>query len=196
MLRNFTLCFIPLFVAIDPPLAVPFFASLTSEATPERRRRVAREAVLAAFAVGALFLAAGKALFSAIGITENDFRVGGGLVLLVSSIGQFALSQKKSDPVEGAELVSGASPLGVPLIMGPAAITTLVVLAKSYGAGMVLTAAAVNLAIVWCALRYSELVTRVVDARHMNVISKIAALMLVSIAVMMIRVGLRNELGQ
>jgi small neutral amino acid transporter SnatA (MarC family) len=68
-----------------------------------------------------------------------------------------------------------------------------VILAKSYGAGLVLASILLNLVIVWLVLHYTESLTRWVGMKRMSIISKIAGLILVSIAVMMIRVGIRNS---
>jgi multiple antibiotic resistance protein len=190
MLHAFILSFVPLFIALDAPMAVPVFASMTAEATPSYRRKFADEAVLAAFAVGLLFLLAGKTFFGAVGITENDFRIGGGLALLVSSILQLSRPQK-NQPID-SETTSGATPLGIPLVMGPASITTIILAAKSYGYLNTFISITLNLLIVWAAFRNSKYLIQAIGRKNLNVLAKLASLVLVSIAVMMIRVGIRN----
>ena len=77
------MAFIPLFVAIDIVGALPIFISLTTGMSIKAKRRLVIEATLTAGAVALVFLASGKLIFSFLGITENDFRIGGGIVLLV-----------------------------------------------------------------------------------------------------------------
>jgi multiple antibiotic resistance protein len=194
MLHAFVLAFVPLFIAIDAPMAVPVFATMTAEVTPIRRKKVADEAVIAALAVGFLFLIAGSTFFKFAGITENDFRIGGGLVLLVSSILQLSRNSRPAAALadESGQAISGASPLGIPLVMGPASITTIILAAKSYGYVSTFLSISLNLLIVWLAFRNAKHLIALIGAKNMNVIAKIASLVLVSIAVMMIRVGIHN----
>ena len=204
MLQTIVLSFVPLFIAINAPTAVPIFASMTANVSPMRRRRIADEAVVAALLVGVLFLVGGQTFFGAVGITENDFRVGGGLVLLVSSVlhlstpyKKFSTSHKNSNNEdENPETsLSGASPLGIPLVMGPASITTIILVAKSHGFVATLIAIALNLVISWFAFRNAQILIRWIGLKNMSVISKLASLVLVSISVMMIRVGIKSFLG-
>jgi multiple antibiotic resistance protein len=194
MLQAFLLSFVSLFIAIDAPMAVPVFASMTADAAPMRRRRIADEAIIAALLVGLLFLIVGNAFFGAVGITENDFRVGGGLVLLITAILQLSRPSKPMD-AEAHEHINGASPLGIPLVMGPASITTIILAAKSSGYLATFLAIGLNLLIVWLAFRNSQHLIRLVGLKTMNVVAKLASLLLVSIAVMMIRVGIRSFLS-
>ena len=192
MLQAFALSFVPLFVAIDAPMAIPVFASMTASVAAPRRRKIADEAILAALLVGLLFLLTGKAVFGVVGITENDFRVGGGLVLLITAILHLSKPAKPLESEEHHDSISGASPLGIPLIMGPASITTIILAVKSCGYFATFLAIGLNLLIVWLAFRNSQHLIRFIGLKNMNVISKLASLMLVSIAVMMIRVGIKS----
>jgi multiple antibiotic resistance protein len=88
----------------------------------------------------------------------------------------------------------GVVPLGMPLIAGPASITTLLVLAQNASVGLwvVLVALATNLLLVVLALHYSEALGRKIGATGLRAISKIIAMLLAAIAVGMIRQGLRS----
>ncbi|MDR3608879.1 MAG: MarC family protein [Oligoflexia bacterium] len=200
MFHAFALSFVPLFIAMDAPMAVPVFATMTAGTTPVRRMKVANEAVIAASIVGVLFLLAGRAFFSVVGITENDFRVGGGLVLLVSSLLQLARPQK-TPYVDNGDIAShenslhGATPLGIPMVMGPASITTIILAAKSYGYLNTFFAIGLNLLIVWIAFKNSKYLLDLIGEKNMKVVAKLASLVLISIAVMMIRVGIKNFIG-
>lgn len=72
------LSFIPLFVAIDVLGVVPIFLSLTDGIDPRKKRKLVTEATLTALVLSAVFLFGGRFIFTFLGITEDDFRVGGG----------------------------------------------------------------------------------------------------------------------
>ena len=190
MAQALGITFISLFVAIDPPMAVPVFVLMTEGASARRRFELANEAILAALTVGLLFLLAGNFFFHMVGITENDFRVAGGIVLLVLSVSTLALPSAGKG-YSSAENVSGAVPLGVPLIMGPAAITTIILCVHASGYLLTLVAVAANLLLVWFALRGSQRLVRWIGLDKIQVMSKITYLILGAMAVMMIRTGLK-----
>src|SRR5688572_15244717 len=84
--RDFFEAFIPLFVAIDPFGMVPIFLAVTAAMTPAQRRRVTFEAVGAATIIALSFMLLGHAIFRFLYITEDDFRIAGGILLLVLAI--------------------------------------------------------------------------------------------------------------
>src|SRR5688572_28363028 len=118
LLKEFFLSFIPLFVAIDALGAIPIFLSLTSEVEKPDRDRLVRHACVTALIISVLFLIGGASLFAFLGITENDFRVAGGLVLLILAINDLIFSQIRQ--ARQPESTIGIVPIGIPLIMGPA----------------------------------------------------------------------------
>lgn len=190
VLQALSLSFVPLFVAIDAPMAIPVFVVMTEGAPKGRKIRLANEAVLAALLVAMVFLLAGNLLFHLIGITESDFKVAGGIVLLVLSVSTLALPAKPNH--DQPKILSGAVPLGVPLIMGPAALTTIVLGVHSSGYGFTFAAVVANLLVVWLALRYSHRLVQWIGLDKIDVISKVTYLVLGAMAVMMIRTGLKS----
>ena len=86
MFETLLLTFIPLFVAIDVLGLLPVFISMTDGMEPLDRKLLISKATITAFAVAVLFLFAGKQVFSFLGITVADFRIGGGVVLLVLAV--------------------------------------------------------------------------------------------------------------
>jgi hypothetical protein len=84
--REFSRVFIPLFVAIDAFGLVPVFLAVTGRMTDARRRRVSFEAVGAALLISIAFMFLGDQLFQILGITDNDFRIAGGVILLVPAV--------------------------------------------------------------------------------------------------------------
>jgi multiple antibiotic resistance protein len=193
MVEKFFLCFIPLFVAIDSLGVLPLFINLTSNLKRNEKRRLTTEATGAALLISILFVFAGKWVFAFLGIRESDFRIAGGLVLLIISISDVAFSGLRLRAHQGTEV--GVVPIGIPLIMGPAALTTILILVDQHGISMTLLALMVNLGIVWVAFRKSDLILRVMGDAGSRAFAKIMALFLAAIAIMMIRVGLTDILG-
>lgn len=183
------LSFIPLFVAIDVLGVVPIFLSLTERLERPQKRRLVTDATLAALGVSLAFLFFGRFLFGVMGITVDDFRVGGGIVLLILAVVDLLFSH---DQQRSPETSVGIVPIGIPLIIGPAALTTILILVDSYGVLVTIGSLLANLAIVWLVFRYSEVVVRVLGRGGSKAIAKVASLFMVAIAVMMIRVGLTN----
>src|SRR2546423_2548301 len=122
---HFLPVFIPMFVAIDPFGMVPIFLAVTDGLSDECRRRVSFEAVLAATAIALAFMFAGRWLFDFLGITAADFKIAGGAILLVLAVLDLLITGKPA--VHEPEIV-GIVPLAMPLIAGPATLTTTLVL--------------------------------------------------------------------
>lgn len=190
----FLLCFIPLFVAMDGPGVLPIFLNFTSGLSERARRRLVTQATLTAFAVAVIFLATGKILFRVLGIDEHDFRIGGGIVLLFIAIGDLMVSNLDSRRVTG-DADFGVVPIGVPLIMGPAALTTSLILVDSYGTFMTSVALLANLLLIWLMFRYSNVVVRILGKNGSRAFAKVAALFLAAIACKMIRMGVTGAIA-
>lgn len=185
--------FIPMFVAIDIIGVLPFFISLTQDFSKERKRSLINHASITALAIALIFLFSGKLIFSVLGINENDFRVAGGLILLIISIADITAARfSKTRRGEAEDTFVGVVPIGIPLIMGPAAMTTILFSVDSYGWRVTLASLILNLLIVWFFLRKSEWVVSVIGESGSRAMGKVMALFLAAIAVMMIRIGLGN----
>jgi multiple antibiotic resistance protein len=184
--HRFFLAFIPLFVAIDPVGMAAFFIGLTSNLSRERRRRITRHAAVTAALVALIFLFLGKAIFAALGITVADFQVAGGLILFILATRD--LIQTAPMPDSDADDV-GVVPLGMPLIAGPAMLTTLLITSQTVGVGITLLALAVNLGLLLLFFVYADRLARLVGLTGMRAISKIVSLLLAAIAISMIRRG-------
>jgi multiple antibiotic resistance protein len=192
-LAKFLQAFIPLFVAIDPIGLAAIFLGLGQNIAPARRQKIADQATWTGGLVALGFLLLGQSVFRALGISVSDFQIAGGLILFILAAKD--LIQSAAVPGKLPEDF-GVVPLGMPLIAGPASITTLLVLAQTQGIGLgvILVALAANLALVVFALHYSEWLGRKVGATGMRAISKIISMLLAAIAVSMIRQGRRTEI--
>lgn len=183
----FILCFVPLFVAVDALGVLPLFIALTGGLPPSQQRRVIIQSLVTASAVAFIFLAAGPAVLALLNITVPDFMVAGGILLLVISLSDLLTGEKRQRIVDPETL--GAVPLGVPIITGPAVLTTSVLLANVHGMTLTALALLANLGIAGILFWFAQPITRLLGNAGTMILSKIASLFLATIAVMLIRKG-------
>lgn len=186
-MRTFFLCFVPLFVAVDIPGVLPLFISLTNGLSAQQKRKVLIQSLITASAVALIFMVAGPSLLSALNITVSDFMVAGGILLLVISLSDLLTGEKRQRIVDPETL--GAVPLGVPIITGPAVLTTSVLLANVHGIQLTMLALLANIGIAGGIFWFAQPVTRFLGNAGTMILSKIASLLLATIAVMLIRKG-------
>jgi multiple antibiotic resistance protein len=192
-LKTLPMTFIPLFVAIDIFAVLPIFISITSELDQDSRKTVVRQSILTALAVSLAFVAVGEAAFRILGISVDDFKIAGGLVLLVIAVLDLIRFSGERRKVENT---IGVVPIGVPLIVGPAVLTTLIVLIDHHGIIPTIISLILNLLIVWGSFMKAEDITRLIGKNGIVALSKVMAILLASIAVMMIRLGIENIIKQ
>lgn len=193
---------VALLAVLNPLAAIPIFLGLTQGYTASER---ARTAFVTGLSVGLLLITsavAGEALLTAMGTSLASFRVGGGIVVLMMAISMLmaqpgavrqtpeeaAASQQK----EGVAVV----PLGIPLIAGPGAIST-VIIQMDRGAGvlhgaLIVACIAAAATFCWLVLRYAEPLGRWIGAIGLNVLVRIFGLVLAAIAVEFIVNGLKQ----
>jgi len=190
-LHKFLQAFIPLFVAIDPIGLAAIFLALGKDVAPARRQKIAKQATWTGGLVALGFLFLGQSVFKAVGISVSDFQIAGGLIIFILAAKE--LIQPAGLPTNLPEDF-GIVPLGMPLIAGPLAITTLLILAQNQEIGLPVTlvALAANLTLVALVLSYSEWLGEKMGATGLRAISKIIAMLLAAIAISMIRSGLKG----
>ena len=190
-MHDFLLAFIPLFVAVDVVALVPIYLGIGMPLDEAARRRLVLEATLTAAAVGLGFLLIGDAVLYFLGVTVGDFQVAGGLLLLVLSIYELIHPEL---PLRQPGAHPGVVPLGIPMIVGPAVLTTLLTVARTHGYTVTLIAFALNLVIVWTALRWASLIGRVLGDAGCRASAKVSNLVLAAIAVTFVRRGVMAAL--
>lgn len=184
---------VPIFVSIDVLGSVPLFLGMTGHMEPKPRRRLVTEATLTAGSVAMIFVISGKLIFSLLGITENDFRIGGGIVLVVMAVTELLFpDETRRDPDTSVGIV----PIGIPLIMGPAALTSIIIVTDTYGYLLSTLSLSINLLFVWFVFRNAQYIHMLIGNAGLRAFAKVAWLLLVAIAVMMIRVGIQNIMRQ
>lgn len=189
-LEKFGFAFIPLFVAIDPIGLAALYLGLSQGVAEDRRRRISRQAVLTAGVVAIAFLILGRSIFIALNITVNDFQIAGGLILFVLAARDLIDPEQTHSPVLSDDF--GVVPLGMPLIAGPATLTTLLIAVEAAGFLLTFVALALNLGLVALAFAYSGRLGRIMGKTGLRATSKIISLLLAAIAISMIRRGVMN----
>lgn len=187
MWHDILLAFIPIFVAVDAMGLLPVFASLTHGVKKSERDTIIVQSMLTAFflAVGFIFL--GKAIFNMLGITVGDFMVAGGAILFCLAIMDLLTSNKqKRHP--GEQL--GVVPLGTPLIVGPAVLTTSLILIEEYGLLATLISVSANILFTGFVFCFSDRLLKLFGEAGSRALSKVTSLLLGAIAVMMVRKGI------
>jgi multiple antibiotic resistance protein len=194
--RELLLSFIPLFVAVDALGVLHIVLGLTEGMERKEQSRMLRYAMLTALGLGLGFVALGKGIFTVLNISESHFLVAGGLILLLLAIRNLLVGERReiSSPTTEAETV-GVFPIGVPLVVGPAVLTTLLVLVDRYSIPAVVVAFLLNLACAWLIFAQSPRIAHLLGKGGLGAASKIAMLLLATIAVRMIHRGVLQLLA-
>jgi multiple antibiotic resistance protein len=193
MTTKFLLCFVPLFVAVDAIGLLPMFMSLTEDVDKSQVRRIVLQSVATAMAVSLAFVAIGELLLRLLGITVADFMIAGGTLLFGISLSDLLTLEKQHGRIDAESL--GAVPVGVPLIVGPAVLTTTILLVHQQGAVVTSGALIVNILLSGVVLWFSDSFLKVLGKVGAKTISKLANILLAAIGVMMVRKGIMLFIG-
>ncbi len=180
-----------MFVAVDIIGAVPMFLALTKHLEPSERKEIVKTSMLVAFGVALIFMAVGQPLLRHLGITLFDFKVAGGLVLLLIALAHIFAGPQSTQDASGS---TGVVPLAMPLITGPAMLTTLVLEVGTKGYMITFAAMFLNYLIAYVALMQCDRIQRLLGKDGTVVASKVAALLLAAIAISMMRSGLYDAI--
>ncbi len=185
-IERFGLAFVPIFVAVDAIGILPMYMGLVEDVEAGIRRRVVKQAIITALVVAICFTFLGDAIFRLIGVTPADFKVAGGVLLfIIACIDIISMRKFTREPSS-----VGAVPVGIPLMVGPAVLTTLLITVKSYGYAPTLAALVVNIAFAGGLMMGGTAISHVMGPAVSKAITKVANLILAAFAVMMIRSGL------
>jgi len=193
------------FFVVDPIGVVPIFIAMTNGDTPEHIHDTARRASLVASGLLIFFALFGTLLFKVMGVSLAAFRVAGGIVLLITALDMLRArqSETRTSPEEAQEATSKEDvaivPLALPLLAGPGAIATVMVLV-SRGPGRLATAAVIVAVLItmmatYFLLRGASLVQRVLGQSGVAIIQRVMGLLLAAIAVQFIADGGRELIG-
>jgi multiple antibiotic resistance protein len=189
-----------LFVIADPVAAIPIFITLTSTNTVDERKHIASITALTVATVLVSSIFVGQPLLRVFGISIASFRVGGGILILLMAISMLnaRVSRAHSTPEEvqeGTEKEDPAVvPLGIPLLAGPGAISTIIIYAHQatdlYDTIFLVLASLFVASTVWIALRMADPIRNLLGKTGINIISRLLGLVLAAVAVEFISGGL------
>ncbi len=179
-----------LLIVIDPIGLIPILMGLNSSVGPRAARRMIFQVAGGATVLLLFFTITGTWVLKLFGITLDDMRIGGGLMLLIIALklvvgGRFGLEEG-----EGRE--SAVVPLISPLIAGPGAITASVVFAAVHGVWMTAAAAVAAMIISLVLFLSSRLLHRIIGDNTADLISRVMGVLVATIAISYIRIGIVN----
>lgn len=186
-LQHFILTFVPLFIVIDALGNLPFVISLSEGMTKQERHKMIHVAAITATIVGLVFLFFGQFILQVMNISVGSFAIAGGLILLVFSV-KYMTTGRMVEMIK--EEMIAVVPIGTPLTVGPATITTLLLLATQFSLYMVLLSFSLNMLITWIIFLLGGQVVHFLGQDGLKAISKVFSLLLAAIAVSMIIRGL------
>ena len=183
LLQSFILTFVPLFIVIDALGNLPFVLSLSEGMSKQERCKMIHVATVTAAIVGLVFLFLGQLILRALDISVGSFAIAGGLILLVLSI-KYMTTGKMVETIK--EEMVAVVPIGTPLTVGPATITTLLLLIAQFPLYIVLISFALNMLITWGIFLSSNQIVGFMGKGGLKAISRVFSLLLAVIAVSMI----------
>ncbi len=189
--------FVSLFVIIDPIGLAPLFVAVTQGNSKTQRRGIAIRACLTAAAILAVFGLAGETVLSIIGISMPAFRISGGLLLFLTAIEM--LFEKRTERRENqAEPAPDPSvfPLAMPLIAGPGAMTTMILLTgqqpELIGQAMVFGVMAAVLLLVFTMFMLSGVLEHLLGQTGINLVSRLLGMFLAALSVQFVIDGIKD----
>ena len=195
------LIFTSILFIVDPFAVIPTFLAMTVRDSPEQRRVLARRGAWTCAITLIAFAAGGSIIFKIFGITIGAFKIAGGVLIGLNALDmvQARRSQQRETPIETAEGIEkddiGITPLGVPMLAGPGAISTVMVLAlgaKSSAATItVYVSIALTALITYWVLSAASLVERRLGQTGMRILTRLMGLVLAAIAVQFIIDGIK-----
>lgn len=205
MLQSFLISFTAIFFIVDPIGVVPLFLSMTARDNPQKCRAMARRACLTATGVMVFFAVCGSLVFQVFSVTLAAFRVAGGLLLMLTALDMLR-AQHVSTRTSPAEEREGEIrediaivPLALPLLAGPGAIATAMVLMAQHGtttqgSAAVIAAIVLTMLISYLLLRSAQRVKRLLGDTGIAILERVFGLILAAIAVQFVFDGARELL--
>jgi multiple antibiotic resistance protein len=186
----FVEAFVLLFAVIDAIGTVPIFTSLTDD-YPDERKRILRQAMLISTSILVVFTLFGWLIFDIFGITIDDFRIAGGIILFIVAVDHLRGGDIRAKGLQPSDVA--AFPLATPLIAGPGAISTVIIIsAPPYSPFLALVVVVSNAVLAFLILSSSNWVRKFLGLNGTNALSRITALLIAALAVSFILTGVTN----
>ena len=200
---NFLNTFVAVFVIVDPFAVVPVYLLLTDRLNHEARRSTRHRATLAAAAILTTFAITGLAIFRFFGITLPAFQIAGGILLLLLGIAQLNANRSRVKKEEQDESLAredvSVFPLATPLIAGPGAISTVVLLSSQsknfYQQISLILAIVLALAANHVILKGAPILFKFLGQTGLNLITRIMGIILTAMAIQFLLNGLDGAIG-
>ncbi len=182
--------FVTLLVITDPPGIVPVFIAMTAERPAAERHRLAWQAAVVALGVIVVFAVFGRSILAYLGVQLPSLQAAGGLLLLLVALE--LLTGRSAEPTESERAKANVAfvPLGTPLLAGPGAIVATMLFVQrigSVGGGVAFGAAIVAVVVaLWLAMRFCGVILKLLRASGVELLTRIAGLLLSAIAVQLI----------
>lgn len=193
--------FATLFIVIDPPGIVPVFLALASRYSPSLRKTIAVRASLISLGLLLIFAVIGGFILDRLGISEQAFRIAGGILLFLVAVNMvFSQPQKiKSAVLDRNKLQEERDdisifPLSVPMIAGPGGLTAVIILMKRVEESLILQIGiaimvTIVIGITYLFLRLADLSSKIIGEAGSNVLCRVFGIILASLAVQFILNG-------
>ncbi|MCD1624621.1 MarC family protein [Seohaeicola saemankumensis] len=190
--------FVTLFVIIDPIGLVPLFVALTQGMSAAARRAIGLRAVIVAAILLTIFAYAGEAVLGFVGISMPAFRIAGGILLFLTALDMLfdRRAKRREDQTDEDRPDPSVFPLAIPLIAGPGAIASMILLAGQQpglaGLGMVICVMLVVLTLVMLLFLTANLFERALGRVGINVVTRLLGMLLAALSVQFVLDGLRD----
>jgi multiple antibiotic resistance protein len=197
--------FTAMFIVVDPIANVPIFLSILRSFSPEARKYIIRKAVITASLVLLIFTFTGRFIFGYLGIAMYSFKIAGGILLFIIAVemlfgrrSKTTSSKEEEDEAKARDDVA-ATPLAVPLLAGPGAITTGIVLYNTAsGTGeeaTVIGSIILVFILTYFILTRSSGIFRVLGYLGTRVVVRVMGLLLSAIAVQFVVTGIKDAMN-
>ena len=189
--------FVALFVIIDPIGLAPLFVAVTQDNTKAERRGIAIRACLTGIAILAIFGVAGETVLSVIGIGMPAFRISGGLLLFLTAMEMlFEKRTERRENQAGPAPDPSVFPLAMPLIAGPGAMTTMILLTGQQsdiaGQAMIFGVMVAVVLIVFILFMLSGVIGRLLGQTGINLVSRLLGMFLAALSVQFVIDGIKD----
>lgn len=192
--HSFVSAFVLLLLVLDPFGSLPIFISVLKGVPPERRTRVAVREVLIAFCVLLAFMVTGQGFLNLMHLSERSLEVAGGVILLIIAIRMIFTSGSQIYASDGGAREPFIFPLAVPLLAGPSAMATVLLLASRQPQQLMQWVGAVSAAMLVCGvvMLAADRIRKLLGHSMVSAIEKLMGLVLTAVAVEMILAGLKR----
>ena len=205
-LQYLLFCLSTLFTVVNPLGITPIFAAMTEKFSNEDQIRIARKGIFTGSVVLIIFTLLGSFIFQFYGITVEAFQIMGGIIffrsglrMLDAQVGRSRTTQSERDEFKDSDELA-ISPIGVPLITGPGAITGVVILSgkgpTDYSIVSLLVSVFITMGLFYWILRAGNLLAKKIGITGMRVIERMMGLILMVIAVQFIINGLETIINR